>query len=83
MDCSSIQLMRARKMRSKRDSEDYKRGYPKTSDLFIQRIVGSIIVLICLSIIFLVSVVFKRVHKGRPQYMTLYFSEAEIINNLN
>jgi len=50
-------------MISRKDSEDHRRG-SKQSELLVQIIVGIIIVLICISIIYLVTIVFKQLHKA-------------------
>jgi len=65
-------------MTHKKDSEDCRCGCLKQSDLIVQIIVGVVIVLICISIIYLASIVFKHFHKGDPLYMTRVEQESSL-----
>lgn len=62
-------------MTRKKSSDDCRCRCLKQSDLIVQIIVGVVIVLICASIIYLASIVFKHFHKGDPLYMAVVTQE--------
>lgn len=65
-------------MAYKKGSEDCQCRCLKQSDLIVQIIVGVVIVLICISIIYLASIVFKYFHKGDPLYMARVEQESSL-----